>query len=338
MPTQVAIITSAHWEGDPRLNRHVAYLESGGYETMLESFAGKSRFLAVLGSIRAILTTSAQFVILPDPELFLICSVVARLSGRRPIIDIHEDYRRAAAGREWIPRLLRPLAGASVGTLVALGRLSAWKVVVAAPELARKHDSIVLNIPDPGSIVFRPDSSSRTLVYVGDVTMVRGAVEMVKTLALLDSSFDLVVIGRVEDAARKAMVQEARRAELGDRLHLVGRIPHDQAWQRAADALVGLCLLQPLPAYRDAVATKIWEYLASGLIPVVSDLPGQARLVGRIDPELVCGSAEEAAAIVTKLGDDPQRRRDLASRGRTLVERAWADSRPDLALQATFAP
>ena len=67
----VAIVTTAHWSGDPRLNRHVRYLKQAGHRARLISFAGTPRLMAMLKALRAIATSSSTHVLLPDPDLFL---------------------------------------------------------------------------------------------------------------------------------------------------------------------------------------------------------------------------------------------------------------------------
>lgn len=337
-PADIVIVTSAHWSGDPRLNRHLDYLRRGGHQVGLTTTSG-SRIRAAINALSEIFKTRAQIVILPDPELFLFGSLVARLTGKQPVLDIHEDYPRAVASRVWAPKPLKPLIRMVAAAVVALGRLVAWRVTVAAPELAVRGDVVVLNLPEPEeSHVSHTTEVRPTLVYVGDVTLSRGALEMVSLLALLPDRFELLLIGRASDDTRGLLVSTARDLGVYDRLTLVGRVPHEEAWERASGSAAGLCLLQHVPAYRDAVATKIWEYMATGLPPVVSDLPAQRRLVSPIEPGLVCRTAEDAARIITRLAEDGEFRSKVVDRAKTTYERAWEQTRPDLAIQSVFEP
>jgi glycosyltransferase involved in cell wall biosynthesis len=142
------------------------------------------------------------------------------------------------------------------------------------------------------------------------------------------------VIGQVGDEAEEIF----RPAAISGAAVLTGRLDHSDAWDRASGCVAGLCLLRPVPAYAEAVATKIWEYMAVGLPPIVSDLPGQRRLVEKIHPDLVCESAEEVAEVVTRLIDDRALRDELAERSRRMYDEAWSAWRPDLAIQDAFAP
>lgn len=336
----VAVVSSAHWSGDPRLNRHAEYIEESGRMTTLTFPAdGDSRIQGTLRALRSISNTVADVVILPDPELFVLGSLAARLMRKKPVIDIHEDYGKAAAARSWIPELLRPVLGLASRLLVGVGRILAWRVVVAAPELAKSGDIVVVNVPNPE--MFVPTTSAGTssqLVYVGDVTIARGALDMVEVLGNLDTRFDLCIIGHADNETERLMRHRAAQLGATDRLTLTGRLPHDEAWSRAAGSSAGLSLLQPAPAYRQAVATKLWEYMAAGIPPIVSDLPGQAAIVKQIHPDLVCSSPQAAATIATRLKQDQAFRESIVSAGIELVSQKWIDLRPDLAIQGAIAP
>lgn len=334
----VEIVTTAHWGGDPRLNRHIQYLTAGGARAALSTFAESGRVIAVVKALVAILVSEARVVMLPDPEMFLIGSLFARLRRKMPVIDIHEDYGMAAMARSWVPNPARRLVRAVAEMAVSAGRSAAWRVLVAAPELAREGDFVALNIPDPSSFEPATHDGSNRLVYVGDITTARGAIAMVELLADLDEAFALRLIGRASEASSEEIHAAALRMGVADRIELTGRLEHDQAWAAAKGSLAGLNLLEPAPAYREAVATKLWEYLAIGLPPIVSDLPGQRGLIGLIDEDLVCSSTRQAAAIATALSADSDRRSALAEKGRRLVEKAWSENRPDQAVQAVVEP
>jgi glycosyltransferase involved in cell wall biosynthesis len=336
--TEVAVISTAHWEGDPRLNRHVAYLTQAGHGAILVTFAGGSRARAWGRALFAISRSKARFVILPDPELFALGSLVARATGKRSIIDIHEDYARTARTRIWVPDPLRPLVSALAKAAVWLGRISATRTMVAAPELSNGRDVVVLNLPDPSSLTPSAPGASHRLIYVGDITPERGVDLMLESIAALHESFELLLIGRVSAEALERLETAREHLGLGDRVQLTGRLSHDEAWSLAAGCLAGLCLLSDVPAYRDAVATKFWEYLAVGLPPIVTNLPGQSAVAEKIDPGLVCSSAEEVAAMVRRLAASPDLRRDLGVEARRLVEEKWATNRPDLAVQSLVVP
>lgn len=337
-PSSVLIVSTVHWVGDPRLNRHREYLTDAGHEVSLMSHRGAPRWLALARTLKDIARSKSSVVILPDPELYFLGSVAARLTGKRPVPDIHEDYPRAAMARPWVPGWARPVVRVLAAFATWLGRLAAWRVMVAAPELARRGDLVVLNVPDPLSLQpVAPDGSHR-LVYIGDVTLARGALAMVETLGHLDESFVLEVIGNLSTGVASWIESAADGLGVRSRVDLIGRLEHSEAWSRAGGALAGLNLLAAVPAYMEAVATKLWEYMAIGLPVVVSDLPGQARIVSQIHPDLVCPTPLEAADMIRRLAHDPELRKALGEQARRLVEEKWEASRPDRVVQSLLEP
>jgi glycosyltransferase involved in cell wall biosynthesis len=273
-------------------------------------------------------------VILPDPELFVIGALVARIRGIRAVADIHEDYSRAAHGRTWIPGWLKPIIAALAKTNDRLARRSAHVVVVAAPELSDAASVLVMNTPSPDEFTV-PDEPANppTVVYVGDVTEARGALSIAE-LARRMPQVRFLVIGKTKAQLAQQMVDVG-----GDgQIELVGRLPHAQAWEAARGAVAGLSLLTPVPAYKDAVATKLWEYCAAGIPPIVSDLPGQRAFAERIDDSLVAKDLDEATTVITRLMEDRAWALTVARRSRREAENAWAESRPDLALQRAVVP
>ncbi|HEU4318617.1 MAG TPA: glycosyltransferase [Acidimicrobiia bacterium] len=338
MTLEIAIITTAHWSGDPRLNRHLKYLAAAGHSAELVSFAEDPRVHAVRRALGEIARSRSSVVFLPDPETWVLGSLLARVTRKRPIIDIHENYSAAAKARPWVPGLLRPIVSIVAAGNERIGRWVAWRALVAAPELATGTDYLATNVPDPTTMSYQPFDGSRRLVYIGDVTESRGARTMLEVLATLDDSYDMTWIGNVSESLLDELTATANDLGIAERLHITGRQIHSEAWGAAAGALAGLNLLMDVPAYRDAVATKLWEYMAVGLPPIVSDLPGQRRVVGNVDPRLVCATADAAAEAIDSLASDVDRRERLGRVFREHVEAVWAESRPDLAVQSIVEP
>lgn len=332
------ILTTAHWAGDPRLNRHAEYLEAAGIPTKLVAFRFSGiagRLTGVLQALKELRRERPDVVIFPDPELFVIGSIWARLIGVSAVVDVHEDYRKAAYAREWVPRWFRSGIGLLAWLNDRIGRLIAATTVVAAPELSSKHSTTVLNVPDPNSFeVKRSREGRQTVVYIGDVTVARGALE-IASLAHRMPELSFLVIGRC-DADLAGEMRSTAGPEAN--LDLVGQKPHKEAWEMARGSIAGLSLLHPVPAYRDAVATKLWEYCAAAIPPVVSDLRGQKLFVSRIDESLAVGDIESLQAVVARLSEDEDWRSLVAEKSRSLVESEWQEHRPDRKLVAAISP
>ena len=324
--TSCLILTSAHHPADARLNRHLDTLNRRGISTTLISerpgSPGRRMLWSPILVWRHLRSVRPDAVLLPDPELLVTGTIVARLLGVRAVLDIHEDFAAVAADREWIPSFLRPPVAFLSKLLVALGRRWSNATIVAAEHLSRPGDVVVPNFPSaywfPGS---KPPGSRPAAVYVGDITVSRGAHEMV---GLLDRVRDLhlELIGPISDELRTDLLVRAKKNNTADRLHLTGRLSYEEAWKRAAGATAGLSLLRNTPAYRAALPTKLWEYLATGLPVIASSLPAQRELLNSTGAGVVVGSTEEAAQLLERWLENPDEAISIGRRGRQAYEAA----------------
>jgi glycosyltransferase involved in cell wall biosynthesis len=127
-------------------------------------------------------------------------------------------------------------------------------------------------------------------------------------LAALEGAPDwtLDVVGPVaaDDAAWLERWRSSSPAAGRARFH--GRMPPAAAWRLAAGAWVGLCMLEDTPAFRDAVPSKIYEYLAAGLAVVTTPLPRAAEIVEFSRGGLVLPDATALSATLRSWAERPQ--------------------------------
>jgi glycosyltransferase involved in cell wall biosynthesis len=145
----------------------------------------------------------------------------------------------------------------------------------------------------------------------------------------LATDWELDVVGPVAPADDSRLREELRtRPAVGERVRLHGRLAPREAWRLAEGAWCGLALLDDTPAFREALPSKLYEYLGCGLAVVVTDLPRQSALVtqagaGEVVP---VGPATGSAAgeVLRRWLDDPAE----LERARAGA-RAWRDVRLD---------
>jgi glycosyltransferase involved in cell wall biosynthesis len=275
-----------------------------------------------------------ELVSLHDHEL-IPAGLVARMLRRIPVVvDVHEDAPALILRREWVPAGLRkPLAWIAARLLGAAERFC--HVTLAEPgyrRLFRDDHPVFPNYPAPGGLP-GPAADGGYVVYVGDVTEARGALDMIEAVAAAEAALPLVVVGRCPGDIAERM--ERLATERGVDLTLTGWLPHGEAMQRAASASVGLSLLHDLPNYRHSMPTKLIEYLQLGIPVVASDLPGSregtAGLAGIrfVEPGEPAAAAGEIDAVV----GDAALRTDLAEGSADLRTRlVW----PEAALRAFY--
>lgn len=326
------IVTTAHHPDDGRLTRHSVTIRQHGMSCAVRAAAPRRLlrpFLAPIVVLRVIRSERPDAVIFPDPELFVVGPLIARMFGVRSIIDIHEDYSAVARTREWLPAALRPVASRVVRFIELAGRRLADATIVADTHLARPGDLVVPNIPSELIFPIPPNSGERkSLIYVGDITEDRGAFEMLELLRLV-SDIDLELVGPVDASLKSRLIQRARKDSTSDRIRFLGRMPYHQAWTHAAGALAGLSFLKPTPAYKHAVPSKLWEYMAVGLPVIATDLPAQRAILEQSMGGRATKDVEEAAALAREWRDYPDTAVKIGLAGRSHFLAARSGSKAD---------
>jgi colanic acid biosynthesis glycosyl transferase WcaI len=132
-----------------------------------------------------------------------------------------------------------------------------------------------------------------------------------------------VTFSFVGDGPERMAIEAEVRSRGLTNVELPGFVDGEALAARYWDADVLVAHLRRDPAFAIAQPSKLWEYMAAGR-PVVFGGEGEAvRILERegigvtVPPE----SADEMAAAIQGLLDDPQRAADLATRARAFVER-----------------
>jgi glycosyltransferase involved in cell wall biosynthesis len=246
-----------------------------------------------------------------DPDALVAARIVGTLRRRRVVADVHEDYARLVLDRNW------PLGVTALGARVVVGvathaaRTSALTLVSDdhVPPLRARERFILRNEAD-GHLVGGPGPPGDTprACYVGDVRPSRGLFTMLDAVAA-SPPWTLDVVGPVRSSDRTEMERRCAEPDLVGRVIWHGRQPPVRAWSVVEGAWVGFALLDDTPAFRDALPSKVYEYLAKGILPVVSDLPRQRQLLREVGAGVVVRDAEDAASALHAYASDPQRRR-----------------------------
>ena len=323
----VAIITTGHDVADARLHRIVAALRRAGAEVEVHGLGNASR--APLGcrvttaphagkfrrGARALSwpwRTRADVVMTLDPDTALSALLSTRARRGSWVADVHEDYKALLKDRAWVPApLLATLRGA-VGMLNLL-IAHADLVLVAdehVPPLKASLRMVMKNEPDfsmlPAVREHRPAGPWRA-VHVGDNRTSRGLRTMVDAVAATAadaSPWHLDIVGPVAAGDRDWFEERLRAPETRHITHH-GRLEPAKAWEVAAAADVGLCLLASTPAFTDAMPSKVYEYLGCGLPAVATPLPRVAELLHRTGAGTIVDGVAETTAALRRFGSDP---------------------------------
>ncbi|HMM97268.1 glycosyltransferase, partial [Phycicoccus sp.] len=295
-PVDVSIVTSGHDVADARLHRLAAALcrrglavEVLGLGDAADAPTGTTATVRPRGRVtsrpRTALVHAARargrVLVALDPDALLAARLLAPLRRRRVVADVHEDYRALLRDRDWATGALGRAAAVLVRAATRAAR-TADLVLVAdehVPPLEARRRVVVRNLPDPAMLPDpgEPDPDPRAL-YVGDARASRGLLAMLEAVADAPG-WTLDIVGPIAPRDEEAVAHWLARPGMAGRVRLHGRQPPERAWTLARGAWCGLALLADTPAFREAVPSKLYEYLGCGLPVVVTDLARQAALV-----------------------------------------------------------
>lgn len=359
----VTVLTSGHDVADARLHRMTRALRleglrvevlglgdpAGAPEGATVTTRPRGSLLRRAGTaVRYAVAARGRVVVALDPDALLAARLVAGLRRRPVVADVHEDYAALLADREWARGLAGRL-GAAVAHLATRVARGSDLVLVAddhVPPTSARTRLVVRNLPDPGLLPPpTPPGPTPRAVYVGDARPSRGLWAMLDAVAAAPG-WELDVVGPVPPAVVPRLDRRLAEGSLHGRVRFHGRRPPAEAWRVAAGAWCGLALLDDTRAFRDAVPSKLYEYLACGLPVVVTDLPRQAAIVEDAGAGAVVTAgpdrARAAAAVLRRWSEHPAdhdrtRERVLAWRGRHLEQSPYAPAAGAVAALARTA-
>jgi glycosyltransferase involved in cell wall biosynthesis len=254
---------------------------------------------------------------LHDPELIPVAALL-RLTGRRVVYDAHEETTREVVdmhpdrplfGRflSLVWRLAERICGASVSAVVA-----------ATPSIARRFPGrktvVVRNYPrvqDAERFFGGPyEERPPHIVYVGGLTGIRGARELIAAMARVShAEARLVIAGEIQPPELEA---ELRRATGWNRVDFLGWLPRSEVARALREARVAVLPFLPVAGHEDALPNKLFEYMAAGLPVVASNFPRWREIVEgtgcglTVDPrdsDAVAAAIDELLAAEAEAGE-----------------------------------
>lgn len=246
-----------------------------------------------------------------DPELLGLAWLMKRHCA--VIYDVHEDLPRLIMAREWIDKRLRK----------PVSQLAEF----FEPRLARHLNGLVLvderwherfgnidavqcrNLPMVSMFSKAGDQQQNFpkvphFVYVGSISKNRGALVATKAVNQLDFDCKLTLAGPVESTSLR---DEIMAADAKSRVSLPGVVNREQVSELFLSATCGLNLLKATPAYNNATATKLFEYVSAGLPVIASDTTANKGFAEKTGACLIAKFDQDAAAkCLAEISNDKQ--------------------------------
>jgi glycosyltransferase involved in cell wall biosynthesis len=278
---------------------------------------------------RAAVALGADLYHFHDPELLPYGVGLAR-HGRRVVYDAHEDIPVQILQKDWLPSLARrPVARAAA--LVEAATIARIDGVVAVNEeiceRLRRHQPkgvVVTNYPRLDEIVPARTwaERERAACYVGAITRVRGASELVDAMAHVDG--ELYLAGVMSPPELRA---DLERSPGWDRVRYLGNLDRRLVAQLLARVKVGVVPLHPIENYVNAYPVKLFEYMAAGIPIVATDVPRWRAVLDAhgCGVSVTARSPRSLATAIAALLDDDDAARAMGERGRraALTRYSW---------------
>ncbi|MEN9823561.1 MAG: hypothetical protein RLZ04_1987 [Actinomycetota bacterium] len=260
------------------------------------------------------LRPACDLMLIHDPELVPV--LLLRRSPVPVVWDVREDYVASVADRRWIPSFARRAVRRTVRGIYALASRRCHLILAEDSYVDVVADAPVIPnstwVPEEVPPVRRSAGELPEVVYVGRLSVGRGALEMVALGRLLRGEARVVLIGAA-DGDVEAIVRGAHDEGV---VEWTGPLPNPVALARVDGALAGLSLLHPLANYVHSRPTKLLEYSARGVPCISTPLPLAAEAIERTGAGVVTphGDVDAVAVAVRRLLADVDLREEWGRR------------------------
>ncbi len=268
---------------------------------------GKSKFSRVLRDLTLPTKATGEIVMVISPDLIPLTYLITRLRRQRLIVDVYENYPRLLKDRAWAKGLIGFMAKAiaKAATFFAARAELTTVADIQVPPFKARNRLVIKNLPDSSIITLSGelDQKPRAL-YVGDVRKSRGLHKML-AVAEIATDWNFDIVGNVSKLDLEFLENWQKISPASNRVHFHGRLTPIESWKFAKGAWVGLTLLEPTPAFIEAVPSKLYEYAACGLATISTSLPRCVELIAASGGGAIADSPEEIARLLSKWQAEP---------------------------------
>lgn len=351
-PPKVVIFSTVHRATDDRIfHKEARALSRAGYDVVIlgphprDEFIDGVRFKPLSKPPSRFKRMLQATTILPrllrergaiyhfhDPEL-IPAGLLLRLYGKSVIYDSHEDVPQDILLKKYVPVFLRSTLSnlARLFEMFAAHILSA--VIVPSEDYARHIRSrvVVRNYPvldyisAAASLRSDVQSPGSFLVYCGTITALRGASEMLSSVAVASKRIPvrLRLLGPIGEEELRSEIAAGQKQGL---VEYLGEIPHRDVYRYCMGAVAGLLLYHPAPFHQFIVPIKLFELMACSVPIIASNLPFFRRTVLDQGCGLVVNplDVQAVADAIIYLMEHPGEARRMGERGREIVRTKYS--------------
>ena len=302
---KIAHVTSVHPYDDIRIFHKQCMSLKSKYETHLfnKDYSGeidgiilhklpfvKNKFIRLISSwlIALIGTSFKNFKVIHfhDPEL-LFAVPFWKLSGKKIIYDVHENYYKQFSARKNFNKVFKKIILTTIRFIEFFFSLFADKIVFVIEKLSdsleRKGKTLVIGNEPIIESTFTETKRKKQFIYVGNISEERGILKLVYALKKHDTKLILAGPFSSRDFQKKILEFE--------NVKYLGIINRDKIKKVISESIAGFCTLYPTPNHLNSSPNKFFEYLAYGTPVIASNfkkwvefVPDYNKFVFYVDP------------------------------------------------------
>lgn len=353
MKVRVVHLSSVHLWNDVRiLVRECSTLARAGYETYYVSAGAppiseahgvrlegittersriKRMLLTQLRLYRRVRALRADIYHFHDPEL-IFAGILLQRRGAKVVYDVHENLPHQVLTKEWLPPRSRPVVARGAEWVEQKAARYMNAIVAATPAIARRFPAakvvVVQNFPLRDELIQGASvpyaQRDYAVGYVGGLTSIRGAREIVQAIALVQSVHTpvLEVAGTFYP---QSLQQELETTGGWRRVRYHGLLSRTQVAELLGRVRAGIVTFHPVPNHIEAQPNKLFEYLSAGIPVIASDFPLWRQLIGEPPCGLLVNPLDPAAIAnaIDWIFTHPTEAEQMGRYGRAMVEERY---------------
>ncbi|MDD7885920.1 glycosyltransferase [Flavivirga sp. 57AJ16] len=360
MRTKIVHITTVHYRYDVRihykycktlskendLNVTLVVADGDGPEqieglTILDlgkiKFGRLGRF--IIGNFKVLkfgLSNKMDLMHFHDPEL-LPSIAFLRLIEKKIVFDMHENFPLQILTKTYISKFIRIIL--SKGVQLFQNLFFRFIPVIFAEFSYEKHfptikeKETILNYPLKTEVtgIQAEKFNKFTIGYMGSVTVERGALIMLETVAKLrkqGEEVNIFFVGPLDNNIKEhAICLEA----INDGWAIFkGRLKPKEGWQFMAQCHIGMAVLKDSPNFIESYPTKLFEYMLLKLPIITSNFPLYTDIINDAKCGIVVSpsSVEDISDAILKIKTNNTERMLMGERGykRAIEKYSWESS------------